>query len=50
MVYCAAFYCNTNNSENKIACSWLKFLMEPIFLVWHVVHTIKFVVHTKKAF
>ena len=25
MVYCAAFYCNANNSKNTITCSWSKF-------------------------
>ena len=29
MVYCAAFYCNANSSQNKATRSWFKFPTEP---------------------
>ena len=28
MVYCAAFYCNANSSQNKVTGSWFKFPTE----------------------
>ena len=49
MVYCAAFYCNANSSENKVTCSWLKFPTEPIFLFWYVVHTVLIFLYTQKS-
>ena len=51
MVYCAAFYCNANSSENKVTCSWLKFPTEPIFFILVCsTYNIKFFLHTKKHF